>query len=71
MAGRTLPRGVRIGLWSLAGVVGLIVVAGVVVALSFDPDSLKPRVEAAVKQATGRELTLGGASGWGCRCGRH
>ena len=30
MAGRTLPRGVRIGLWSLAGVVGLIVVAGVV-----------------------------------------
>ena len=60
MAGRTLPRGVRIGLWSLAGVVGLIVVAGVVVALSFDPDSLKPRVEAAVKQATGRELTLGG-----------
>ncbi len=30
------------------------------VALSFDPDSLKPRVEAAVKQATGRELTLAG-----------
>ena len=60
MAGRTLPRGVRIGLWSLAGVVGLVVIAGVVVALSFDPDSLKPRVEAAVKQATGRELTLAG-----------
>jgi uncharacterized protein involved in outer membrane biogenesis len=60
MAGRTLPRGVRIGLWSLAGVVGLVLIAGVVVALSFDPDSLKPRVEAAVKQATGRELTLAG-----------
>ncbi len=60
MALRTLPRGVRIGLWSLAGVVGLVVVAGVIVALSFDPDSLKPRVEAAVKQATGRELTLAG-----------
>ena len=60
MAGRTLPRGVRIGLWSLAGVVGLIVVAGVVLALSFDPNSLKPRVEAAVKQATGRDLTLAG-----------
>jgi AsmA protein len=27
---------------------------------SFDPDSLKPRIAAAVKQATGRELTLQG-----------
>ena len=29
-------------------------------ALSFDPNSLKPRIEAAVKQATGRDLTLAG-----------
>src|ERR1700722_11353475 len=60
MARRRLPRAAQIGLWSLLGVVGLIIVAGVVVGLSFDPDSLKPRITAAVKQATGRDLTLQG-----------
>ena len=34
--------------------------AASIIALSFDPDSLKPRVIAAVKQATGRDLTLQG-----------
>ncbi len=57
---RALPRLVRIGLWSLAGLVGLVIVAGVVVVVSFDPDSLKPRIVAAVKQQTGRDLTLQG-----------
>jgi uncharacterized protein involved in outer membrane biogenesis len=60
MAWRTLPRLVRIGLWSLAGLVAVGIIGGAVVAFSFDPDSLKPRVIAAVKQATGRDLTLQG-----------
>ena len=55
-----VPRLLRIGLWSLAGLIAVIIVGGVVIALSFDPDSLKPRVIAAVKQATGRDLTLQG-----------
>ena len=53
MAWRTLPRAFRIGVWSLAGLVGLVILGGVVVALSFDPDHYKPQVIAAVKQATG------------------
>jgi AsmA protein len=60
MAWRTLPRAARIGVWSLAGLVGLVIVGGVVFALSFDPDRYKPQVVAAVKQATGRDLTLQG-----------
>jgi uncharacterized protein involved in outer membrane biogenesis len=60
LAWRTLPRLVRIGLWSLAGLVAVAIVGGAVVAFSFDPDSLKPRVIAMVKQATGRDLTLQG-----------
>jgi AsmA protein len=50
----------RVGLWSLAVLVVLVVAGGSVVALSFDPDSLKTRIVAAVKQATGRDLTLNG-----------
>jgi AsmA protein len=53
-------RVVRIGLWSLAGLAGLIIAAAAVFALSFDPNVLKPRIVAAVRQATGRELTLQG-----------
>ncbi len=60
MAQRRLARPARIVLWSLAAVVGVVVLAGIVLALSFDPDSLKPRIVAAVKQATGRDLTLQG-----------
>jgi AsmA protein len=60
MARRTLPRLLRISLLSLAGLVALVIIGGVVVALSFDPDSLKPRIIAAVKQSTGRDLTLQG-----------
>ncbi len=55
-----MPRPVRIGLWSLAAVVGLAVVGAGIFITSFDPDSLKPRIEAAVKQQTGRDLTLQG-----------
>jgi uncharacterized protein involved in outer membrane biogenesis len=60
MAPRKALRPARIVLWSLAGLVAVIVVAGIVLALSFDPNSLKPRVIAAVKQATGRDLVLQG-----------
>jgi len=60
MARRTFSRVLRIGLWSLAALLVLVVAGGAVIALSFDPDSLKPRIIAAVKQATGRDLTLQG-----------
>ena len=60
MARRALPRLVRIGLWSLAGLVVLVAAGAAVVAVTFDPDSLKPRIVAAVKQATGRDLTIAG-----------
>ena len=47
----------------LALLVGLVVLAGIAVAVlvaRFDPNSFKPRIEAAVANATGRTLTLGG-----------
>src|SRR5579862_8134753 len=59
-ASRVLPRPVRIGLWSLAVVVGLAVIGAGIFLATFDPDSLKPRIVAAVKQQTGRDLTLQG-----------
>lgn len=64
-AWRRVPRPVRIGLWSLAGLLGVIVVALGIFLASFDPNSLKPRIVAAVKQATGRDLALNGSIGLG------
>lgn len=46
-------------LLSLAALLVLLVAAGAIAALTFDPDSLKPRITEAVQRATGRELTLG------------
>jgi uncharacterized protein involved in outer membrane biogenesis len=60
MARRTRSRVLRISLWSLAGLLLLVIAGGAIIALSFDPDSLKPRIVAAVRQATGRDLTLQG-----------
>ena len=60
MAARRLSKPARIVLWSLASVVAVIIIGGVVLALSFDPNSFKPRVIAAVRQATGRDLVLQG-----------
>jgi AsmA protein len=59
----------RVGLYSVLGLAGLVLAGGVVLALSFDLDSLKPRIIAAVKQATGRDLTLQGPIrlGWSLR----
>ncbi len=50
----------RIGLWSLAVVIGLVIVGAGIFLATFDPDSLKPRIVAAVKQQTGRDLALQG-----------
>jgi uncharacterized protein involved in outer membrane biogenesis len=55
-----VSRPLRMGLWSLAIVVGLAVVGAGIFIASFDPDSLKPRIVAAVKQQTGRDLSLQG-----------
>jgi len=56
MAGRAW----RYGLLGAGTVVVLAVGAGAVFLARFDPNSLKPRIEAAVQQATGRELGLYG-----------
>jgi len=61
----------RSGIGRAANIALIVVVALVVLGagtigvatLSFDPDSLKPRIEAAVKQATGRDLTINGSIG--------
>ena len=56
MAGRVW----RYGLVGVGAVVVLALGAGAVFLARFDPNSLKPRIEAAVQQATGRELGLYG-----------
>jgi uncharacterized protein involved in outer membrane biogenesis len=58
-----IPRPIRIGVWSLAGLLGLAALAIGIVLATFDPDSLKPRIVEAVKQATGRDLALNGRIG--------
>src|SRR5579872_2414978 len=57
---RGVPRPVRIGLWSVAALVVLLVVGAGVFLATFDANSLKPRIIAAVKQSTGRDLVLQG-----------
>src|SRR4051794_10567911 len=49
--------------WVLAAVVGLPVVAAGVFLASFDLNGQKPRIQAAVRQATGRDLVLQGPIG--------
>jgi uncharacterized protein involved in outer membrane biogenesis len=50
----------RIGLIVVAALVVLVIGAGAVFVATFDPNAQKPRIIAAVKQATGRDLTLSG-----------
>jgi len=45
---------------ALAAVVGLFILAAVILTLSFDPNRYKPEIAKAVRDATGRELTLTG-----------
>jgi AsmA protein len=56
-----MPRGaIRITLITLAALLVLVVAGGAIVLARFDPDTLKPRIVAAVKAATGRDLALNG-----------
>ena len=54
-------RALRIGLWSLLGLVVLVVVGVGIAVATFNPDRFKPEIIAAAQRATGRELTLQGA----------
>ncbi|HEY1935239.1 MAG TPA: AsmA family protein [Acetobacteraceae bacterium] len=56
-------RALRIGLIVVAVLIVLVAGAGTVFVLTFNPNDLKPRVIAAVKQATGRDLMLNGPIG--------
>jgi len=56
----TVRRVVRYGLLGVAAVLVLIVAAGAVFLARFNPNNLKPRIEAAVEKATGRKLALNG-----------
>ena len=53
-------RALRIGLWSLLGLVVLLVACVGIVLATFNPDRFKPEIIAAAQRATGRELTLRG-----------
>ncbi len=58
-----LRRALRIGLIIAAIVIVLVIGAGAAFILTFNPNELKPRIIAAVKQATGRDLLLKGDIG--------
>lgn len=47
-------------LWSLAGLIALLLLAVAVIAWVVDPNAFKPRIEAAVRDATGRDFALPG-----------
>ena len=53
-------RGLRIALIVLALVVVLPVVGAGILALTFDANRLKPRIVAAIEQATGRDVAIDG-----------
>lgn len=55
-----MARAIRIAIWSVVAVIVLIVAGVGVFIATFDPNSYKPRIVAAVKQATGRDLLLQG-----------
>ena len=55
-----LGRAIRIGGLVVGGLLVLIVAGVIIVVATFDPNSYKPRIVAAVKQATGRDLVLQG-----------
>ena len=55
-----MARGIRIAIWAVVAVVVLIIAGAGVFIATFDPNSYKPRIVAAVKQATGRDLALQG-----------
>jgi AsmA protein len=56
----TLPRSVCVASVAVTAVIVLSVAAGAIFVARFDPNSLKPRIIAAVSRATGRDLALTG-----------
>jgi uncharacterized protein involved in outer membrane biogenesis len=58
-----LRRALRIGVIIIAILIVLVIGAGAAFVLTFNPNELKPRIIAAVKQATGRDLLLKGDIG--------
>ncbi len=50
----------KILLWIVAGFVGVVVLASVVIWLFFDPNEYRDEIAAAVKQSTGRDLVIEG-----------
>jgi uncharacterized protein involved in outer membrane biogenesis len=54
-------RAVRISIWSIAALLALVVAGIGVVIATFDPNSYKPQIVAAVKRATGRDIDLRGS----------
>ena len=58
-----IGRILRFTLIGFAGIIVLVVAAGAVFVATFDANSYKPRIAAAVQQATGRALALNGPIG--------
>jgi AsmA protein len=58
--GRDSMKAAKVLTLLVGGVIGLCVLALLCVWLLVNPNEYKPRIQAAVKQATGRDLTLGG-----------
>jgi AsmA protein len=58
-----MPRPLRIALISLAAILVLVVAGAAIFIAQFDPNTFKPQIQAAVKRATGRDLTLRGPIG--------
>ncbi len=56
-------RGLRTALIGLGGLLVLAIAGIGIVAATFDPNSLKPRIQDAVRQSTGRDLALNGDIG--------
>lgn len=54
-----MGRLLKILLIFIAGVVGIVVVAAIALVLFFDPNDFRDRIQAAVRESTGRELVLG------------
>jgi AsmA protein len=57
-----MGRLLKIILWFVAGIAGLVLVAAVSLFLFFDPNDFRDRISAAVKESTGRDLVVGDIS---------
>jgi AsmA protein len=55
-----MGRLLKIILYLVAGLVGIVVVAAISLALFFDPNDFRDRISAAVKESTGRDLVISG-----------